>query len=273
MTFRQRYGLRYDLEWVLEVASDPDSLTDLPAPLLPAELDQMAGSIVSAIPVVEMLERYGELVPEDFAGAFLDGRVPVARFSHRAGAHERALRRILGGKEFEVREVKFAFAELEAWRAEVEGERAWFAAQGLRLDHVSVYERENAVRVFYFGPNFGQRGPVLAIEDRIREHFGRPEWLTFMWFGAIPWNGPRGELKITFESGDQGSAVCWLTAHDPAMQEANGAVPAEGGTCTFFVVPVGRYEVQVEVDGKVVATETDVEVREDETTEIVVVAR
>lgn len=151
VSFRERYGLRHDVSWVLEVASDPGAVTDLPAPLLPAEVDEMAGRIVGAVPVVEMLERYGYLVPEDFAGAFLDGGVPVARFSQRAGEHERALRSILGDKQFDVRQVTFSFAKLEVWRRQVESDRAWFAGQGLRLDHASVYERENAVRIFYHG--------------------------------------------------------------------------------------------------------------------------
>jgi hypothetical protein len=268
VTFRERHGLRHDVSWVLEVAANPDAVADLPAPLLPAEVDEMAERIVAAIPVVEMLERYGSLVPEDFAGAFLDGDVAVARFSQRAGQHERALRSILEDRRFEVRQVEFSFAELEAWRRQVESERAWFAELGLRLDHASVYERENAVRIFYYGPNLGQRGPVRAMEDRIREHFGQPERLTFMWLGAIPWDGPRGELKIRIE-GDQDDAVCWLAAQSKDRQEANGAVPADGDTCTFFVVPVGRYDVWVEVDGQVVARKSGVPIRQDETTEIV----
>ncbi|MGK2850044.1 MAG: hypothetical protein ACSLFN_03930 [Candidatus Limnocylindrales bacterium] len=278
IAFRTAYGLRADLDWLLAVASDPEAVTDLPAPLMPDEVLQMASQAKAAGQTVQVLKRYGASVPDDFAGAFIDGPLAVARFTRRIAEHQRALDAILGPDgPFEVRLTKYSIVELEVHRRTVQADAAWFETIGTRLSTTEVSILTDTVQVRYLGPNDGQRGPSEAAQNAILDHFGRPDWMALRWDGPLPWAGEWGRLDVTVVD-RAGKPLRGISCHaDPRIneaQEGDAILEADRrGECVFLGLPAVTYDLTIERDGLVIGrSDRPIEVRADETLRIVIEA-
>lgn len=189
--FRQRYGLRFDLPWITEVAKDPANINEIGVPLTPTEMDLVSILNQSAQNLAPALAKYGEGFPDEFAGVFIDGTKVVVRFKDRLEEHRAEIVALFGKTApIEVRGTDRTIAELEALISVVEAERSWFTSIGAELFHPNVSELDNKVRIRY-------KAKDESVEPLILAHFGNPDWIVLKWYGPPPWTGPEGTLRVT----------------------------------------------------------------------------
>lgn len=238
----------------------------------------MAGQAKAAGQTVQVLNRYGASVPVDFAGAFIDGPIAVARFSKRIAEHQRALDAILGPDvPFEVRMTNYSIAELEVHRRAVQADAAWFETIGTRFYAADVSILTDTLEVRYLGPNEGQRGPSEPANEAILDHFGRPDWMALRWDGPLPWDGDRGRLELTVVD-RTGKRLRGVSCHaDPRpndAQEGDAIISVDRrGECVFHGLPAVTYDLTIERDGLIIGrSDRPIEVPVDETLRIVIEA-
>jgi hypothetical protein len=245
MRFRERYGLRSDLEYVLRVASNPAARSELSVPLLPAEIEAVAATDLRIETLVPALAKYGEAFGGEYAGTKVDGPRAVIRFTHRLEAHRAALAVLFGSDApIDVEGAQYSLGQLEAFSEQVESERGWFATIRAELFRASPAELENAVRVRYLSNS-------LDVEPAILDHFGRPDWMRLKWYGSLPWTGPRGTLRavVVDETGRRVNGECVLISRDMAAMFEGLPVATRDGVCEFDEIPATVYQVEVSIDG------------------------
>jgi hypothetical protein len=245
--FRRRFGLRNDLGWILEVAQHPDAVRDLPAPLLPDELERFVARTNAGLGGYLQAVAYGAPFDE-WAGAFLDGPTVVVQFSDNVAQHRAALELILGSTApLDVRQVEWSLEELEGFQKQLEEDHDWMSRLGVEYFAANLAESENTVELLYNGPNDGSPGPDPDTEGAIRAHLGDPSWLGFRWNRSIEWTGPRGDLvvRVRAASGGTGDLWCDVNPDDPAADEGDTTTEVEDGRCTFERWPAGRYVLSI----------------------------
>ncbi len=246
ITFRERYGLRSDRAWVLQVAAAPASTNDTGIPLLPTELDQVGNMVRRQNDLIASLVTYGESRPDANAGTIVDGRTVVLLVKGDVAPHVTALATLMPGRTgYEVRSVRYSLAELTSLSAQVNAESAWFASVGIDLGSASPDIATNRVGVTFLAPSD-------AVDALILAHFGHPDWLDPQREGPLPWHGPTGELvvRVVDRNGRPlENMICEALPLDPAVDynPSMGGLGKTGanGVCRAGDVPAAAFDVRV----------------------------
>lgn len=248
--FRTVFGLRADEDWVRTVAADPTSAegtSTFGVPLLPAEVAELLDRAAHSPDVAPIIEQYGATVPDDWGGTFIDqqrGGVLVARFGANVDRHRRALAALLpAGARFEVRDSLWTYAELSTFIEQVLRDRDWFPTIGTDLFTAEIDVIENRVQVLF-------RGPDRAAAALIEAHFGAPPWLRAVYLGPLPWEGPRGDLRVVvFDRTGRPMPGVFVSyeAIDPAARFESPFANATGedGTVLFEDLPAVAYRISI----------------------------
>lgn len=97
-TFRREFGLRADDAWVREVAADPAARWNYGVPLTAAEEAELDGRSAHVNELAPVLEAYGALHPDEFAGMYVDqerGGLLVVLFSANVDEHAAAIAQLV----------------------------------------------------------------------------------------------------------------------------------------------------------------------------------
>jgi hypothetical protein len=161
-------------------------------PLLPNEIRDLLDRSRVTLGIEEVVQQYGEAVPDDWAGLYVDqqrGGLVVAMFEANVDQHRRALHALLPpAAQIEVRSTSWSRQELNAFIERVLADREWFTSVQTRLSTAEISQVDNVVDVRFNGDP--DRAGV------IEQHFGDPPWLRAVWNGPLPWTGPRGDLLV-----------------------------------------------------------------------------
>ena len=192
--FRLVYGLRADVDWVVHVARDPSAIgQEYNVPLLPEEFQRVIDASLSAENLLPAARRYAETFPT-FAGAWLELPQTVIVFTDDVAERRTGVDELFGGN-VRVRQVRYSLLDLKGFEDAVEAERDWLATIDVRAIDIGLDESDNSVRLYY-------EAPSQAVEARIRERLGGPDWVRFDWAGPPPWTGPYGRLEIRVVDND-----------------------------------------------------------------------
>jgi hypothetical protein len=175
IAFRQAYGLRSDLAWVMQVARDPANANEMKVPLLPGEINAVAAKNRAIQDVMPAVIAYGQGFA-DYGGARIEGTKGIVLFGSEVEAHQATLDRLFGPGRITVLQAPYSIAELEALGETVMAERHWFRSLGVELIDANPYELTNQVRVRYISPDTSPEAAILA-------HFEHPDWMTLRWIG------------------------------------------------------------------------------------------
>lgn len=243
ITFRLVYGLRADVEWVVEVANDPAATDIFGTPLLLFEAQHVTDAQQRAANLVSTARGYGNRFPDEFAGTWIEGPLVVLAFSSEIEVH-RANAASLFGEKVVVRAVQFSLRELEPFAAKVTDDRGWFETLGAELVDADVDEMLNVVNVHL-------RWPDPSVETQARARFGDTGWMAFTYDGPPPWTGPRGGLEITVvdRHGHPASVECLLGSPDPRVQQEEFSAPADG-KCFYEDLPAVKWSLRVDYESE-----------------------
>jgi hypothetical protein len=153
IAFRVKSGLRADLDWVLQLASDPAAQAgrrEFGIPLSPAELSALRARVNATRDVANTAEQYGRARPEEYAGTFTDptrGAV-VVMFTADLSTHERELWALVHpDAPLEVRLVAHTLAALEELQLRIRADADELRAMGIDIVANGVRPSANAVVV------------------------------------------------------------------------------------------------------------------------------
>ena len=237
--FRHAYGLRTDVDWVLQVAEAPDAV-EITVPLLPFEADQVKAVNRAAEDLAVSVRDYGNQFPEEFAGVVREGPIVVLLVSDRVDAHQAAVQATFGeGVGIRARQVAYSRLELTQFAEMTRRTRAWFGAIGAELVDVAVDEGSNQVVAAY-------RANV-PVEPEIHEHFRYPVWLQLRDDGEIPWEGPLGDLEVRVvdRAGLPVPVECVLRTLDRRVPNEHEPAVAPDGKCAHEDVPAAEWLVDL----------------------------
>jgi hypothetical protein len=244
--FRERFGLRADRTWVRDVAANPVAQIGIPEfgfPLMPDEFSDLTSRRWDP-DLLAQVTRYGEVFPDDFAGAYLNlkGSGVIVAFKKPVERHRVALSNLTpAGSAIEVIEAAWSSKDLLAFVDVVEAERAWFESIGVTflVDQDVIH---NAVHVRFRG--------AKENEGLIRQHFGHPSWLRAEWTGPLPWEGARADLTIEVQD-TKGQPVprlkCDINPVDPTVPNGGETVFGTNGAgiCVLPNIPTTLYQVEL----------------------------
>jgi hypothetical protein len=191
LQFRTMYGLRSDVPWIDAVTARDDAqaaVMEYGVPLTPEEVADLRTRHWDP-ELHRSVRDYGSRFAE-FAGAWIDLRATgvVIAFTDHLDRHRSALRDLVAADaDLEIRHVEWTADELEGFAIRVEGDLAWAAAHGMRLD-ADVDQIHNRVEVEFQG------NPEDA--ELIAARYDHVPWLDIDWSGPPPWSGPTGDLRI-----------------------------------------------------------------------------
>lgn len=254
---REQYGLRSDVDYVRQVATNPHATADvLGIPLLPAEVADLRARAADRSRLWSTVEAYGKQHPAEWAGMYLDeagGGDIITWFTQHVPGHEAALRRLTGPfARLRVEQATRTLADLQARVEQIEGEGAWFAAAGAPLSFAEVSEPENMVLAYVSSSDPNAPAAILA-------HFGGAGWLRVVSDGIGEWTGGTGTLRVIVVD-ETGAPVapredeewhCRIRPDVPSAWTGGPGVVGRDGVCAFSG-PVGAtgYEITiVRIDG------------------------
>jgi hypothetical protein len=168
MDLRERFGLRADewyVRWVVSASTVSDDLIGIP-------LDtQEAVEIERRIALQDELSAARELALDqpDYGGTWIDqgaGGLPVFTFTGDPAEHARRLTEVLPeGTRFDVRQVRYTTAQLDAAQDLLNAAAPGLRAEGIALVFTGLDDPTNTVVV-------GVQGLTPRIETQLRARFG-----------------------------------------------------------------------------------------------------
>jgi hypothetical protein len=218
--FRRRYGLRADDAWILAVAQADEAraaIAEFGVPLMPFEVQALHARRTDRN-VLRQIGEYGNLHPEQYAGAYMDQRQSmgfVVMFTGDLERHRTTLANLLPqGVNLDLESVRWSTRELDQFQAQVESDLGWTGPLGVRFLTAGRRVTEDTVYVKYLGPE--------AVAPAIADYYGNPPWLVVERDGPLPWTGARADLAIDVVDA-KGHPVpgldCVLRALDPEADE------------------------------------------------------
>lgn len=168
---RQRFGLRSDVAWVKQVASDPTArMGMLDIPLTPAEEQWFGARQATFDQVVAAVQAEAVAAPDQFGGVYIDqpnGHV-VGLFTTNLDQHRQAILDLLGtAAALAVRQVAYPEATLRALQDRISSDIDWLKgidAAALSIG-VDVIRNQTTLELSSTNPD----APALA-----RVHYGVP---------------------------------------------------------------------------------------------------
>jgi hypothetical protein len=254
--FRARYGLRADDPWLLVVAQADQAratIDEFGVPLMPFEVQTLHARRTDQDVLHQILD-YGDLHPDQYAGAYMDQRVSmgfVVMFSGDLERHRRTLAGLLPETvRLDLRLVRWSTQELEAFKTQIEADLGWAGLLGVEYLTTGRRITEDVVYVRYSGPE--------AAAGAIAAYYANPPWLVVERDGPLPWSGPRGNLTIDVvdASGDPVPDLdIGIRPLDPEVEGAGATshLTNRRGRCVIANLPTVEYEVTVsgnEPDGR-----------------------
>jgi len=151
IVFREEFGLRSDVAWVLSVAAHPDATMEFGVPLLPFERDEIERRSTGGDALVGAIRTYLEAHSDISGGLYIDqrrGGIVTVLVTEQPEAHRAALREVVGaGTVFDVRQVRWSEAELMALQDRVSAAMPGMAAIPARFVSSSIDVIGNVVEV------------------------------------------------------------------------------------------------------------------------------
>jgi hypothetical protein len=167
---RTAYGLRHDVAWVRQVATDPTAVMDFGVPMLPSETASLFARNELTGPVQAALGSYGHA--DAFGGIYIDneqGGVVVVLWTGDPSAHEAAIRRVLPAcYPVQFRQVRWSERELRSWQDTISADVDWLTGIAATVTGVGADISDNVVDVEVSSAN-----PDVA--DLIVAHYAAPE--------------------------------------------------------------------------------------------------
>lgn len=210
--FRDTFGLRSDEAWVRAVADEPTSTIEFGVPLLPWEIARIAALNLAHRELIPILEDYGRLFPDEYAGTFIDGPVAVIQFRDHVTERRAALATLLGSKSsVDVRQVRYSLMDLTGFARRLEADGEWLSSVGVDLISALPRVQDNKVELIFKANE--------DLERQIASRFGNPDWLALTREGPLPWAGGYGRLviRIVDRSGKGVEAGVVPTSMDPRV--------------------------------------------------------
>lgn len=172
--FREGAGLRSDEPWVRQVAADPDASMEWSVPLTAAEAADIDERNANAEGVGEIVATYGDSVPNEYGGVYLDQEqrgIVTVLFTGNLAAHETRLRSLLRlGTRFTVRQVRWPERILRELQDRIAKDADWMRKVDAVMQSIGVDVAGNFVELRISSKN--PRAPAL-----IAEHFHTGEML------------------------------------------------------------------------------------------------
>jgi hypothetical protein len=194
---RRGLGLRYDLQYVLNAASDPAARTAyFDFPMYPVEEQKVGHDTELQHSIAEAIQAYAAGHVDEFGGLYIDREdMPtfvIALWTDHLDIHEAAIRSsIEDGSLLAVRKVKYSEAELRDLQDRISADwRArWIADIPAAMEHVGVDISSNIVEVGISSANPDAPGIIEA-------HYGAGDRLRVESDGTgqalIPWGSRSG---------------------------------------------------------------------------------
>ena len=146
---RTEYGLRHDLAWIRQVATDPTAVLDFGVPMLPAETASLFARNSLADPVRAALGDYGHTA--ELGGLYIDhasGGVVVLLWTTDPAVHEAALRpKLPRCHPVAFRQVRWSEQELRQWQEKIGTDIDWMAEIPALVTGIAVDVIGNVVEI------------------------------------------------------------------------------------------------------------------------------
>jgi hypothetical protein len=166
---RTEYGLRRDLAWIRQVATDPAAVLDFGVPMLPAETASLFARNDLPDPVRRVLDTYGHA--DEFGGLYIDnvqGGVVVVLWTTDPAVHEAAIRpKLPACHPVEFRQVRWSERELRDWQDRISADINWMTDLPAKLTGVGADIAANVVNI-----DISSANPEAA--DLIVAHYAAP---------------------------------------------------------------------------------------------------
>lgn len=174
--FRQAFGLRSDVEWVVAVAGSAEASSVIEGvPLLEFEEAQVIRLSQDVEGLLSPVQAYGNRFRDEYAGAWIEAPFVVIAFTDHIAEHRTAIESRFESRVL-VRPARYSLRDLHILAADVGEQAAWFESIGAQLVQADVEITMNAVQVSY-------RAPDRTVEAQILARFGNPGWLEFDYRG------------------------------------------------------------------------------------------
>jgi len=182
--FRLRYGLRADEPWIVAVANAEaarPAIEEFGVPMMPFEVQALHARRTDR-DVLGQIRAYGDLHPEQYAGAYMDQRQSmgfVVMFTGDLERHRATLMSLLPDNVIlSLESARWSTQELDAFRARLESDLGWTGALGVRFLTTGRRITEDTVYLKYLGPE--------AVAPAIAAYYGNPPWLVVERDGPLP---------------------------------------------------------------------------------------
>ena len=192
VAFRISFGLRRDIQWARQVASDPFADWSLGAPLTAEEATELRAQMETSQKLVEIVNGYAAPQP-GFADIRVDQErhgIVVVQFTGNVAEHEAALEELVPpGSKLEVRQVPFSRDVLQALADRVGRDTDWL----------------RTIDAFYLGSGVDSRRNLVYVrissadpdaEQAIIEHYDAAGKMYVDSDGTGVWLWPRGTVIV-----------------------------------------------------------------------------
>jgi hypothetical protein len=164
------YGLRFDLDWVEDVAVDPTAVMDFGFPMLPDEAEELFARNGLSQVVEAVVNRYDH--KDELGGLYTDhalGGVVVVMWKSDVASHEAAIRPLLPDcHPVLFRLARWSEAELRALQDRIVQDMVWMAEIPASPQGVGAHVSENVVVIDISSAN-------PEAEAMILDHYGAPD--------------------------------------------------------------------------------------------------
>ena len=232
--FRSEFGLRADEAYVRGLFADPTAIGDFGVPLLPAEAIELRSRASAAADVARVVRTYGEMVPDSYAGVYIDAATGTAYGLFTAdvpAARSAITAQISPVARFSALPARFTLAQLKATLAVAGSDetQAWLKSIGAPFRAGSVRIAENVVWLLLDGVpgDVGAISRHLGVEPGMLRVTVEPDLLAKL---------PRGSLRGVV-----------VDALGQALTGRNLDVVAVGDTAEYE--PDGGTGISTDLDG------------------------
>jgi hypothetical protein len=245
---RRMYRLRFDLDYVLKVASDPKAFDAIGFPIYQEEWDQIGRDQAEQHRIAGIINGYGDWHLEQFGGLYIDREVTpgvvVALFTADLAFNEAAIRKKLGETDlFATRQAKYSESELRRVQERVtqDMDAPWVLAIPAIYSSVGADISDNVVDI-------GVSSSVPEAVDIIAAHYGLGDRLRIISDGTgsmlIPWGTVVG--RVTF----RGKPVSIPMTANVSLawdRPGDGVGSCGGGDVGFGVDRRGHFELPCQI--------------------------
>ena len=251
---RRQFGLRADLEWVLQVAADPRATMDpLDFLMLPEEAAEFQKRQATLEGMALAVQAYGDAHASEFGGVWIDQEhhTVVSAWTANPAFHRVAILTGIGkAGPLDVRQVRYSEAELRELQDRMTDARGWLATIPAAMTFSSVDVMTNRAELGISSAN-----PQAAA--LIQAHFGvPPDKLRVTSDGTGILLKPRGTVhgRVVTQGGDAPGRNDWML-----NWSSDGPTGGDCGEMVGYGVPPdGTFELPCAPGGWTIAVDAPV---------------